>query len=330
VTIPFVAEERHPDNFGWRQRAGAFWLGLLFALADRLPGIARAIRPVVIGPAWFFSRKIRRNTAANGRRILGRDVSARRLRQFGIGVTGCFYDVVCDIGRSSRCGPEALIGRIESVEGLETYRGARAAGKGAVVLTAHMGSFEVGLAALGQYEADIHVVFQRDPFVRFEQLRAALRRRLGVKEAVVDEGWPMWVRLRDALQRDEVVTIQGDRVMPQQKGIKMAVSGGHVMLPPGPFKLALAAGAPIIPIFSIRGTADKIRIFIEPAIQVEDASGGDPVGAAMRAWAGVLEKYVARYPEQWLILEKAFCEEAEEGSPATCHASLEAGTTSSK
>jgi KDO2-lipid IV(A) lauroyltransferase len=300
----------------WRHRAAAFWLGMLFTLADRWPAAARGIRPMVTMPAWFFSRKIRQNTAANGRRILGQAASARALRQFGVGVTGCFYDVVCEIGRSARIGRADLIARIESVEGLDHYQAVRASGSGAVVLTAHMGSFEVGLAALGQYESRLHVVFKRDTSGRFERLRASLRQRLNVCEAPVDEGWPIWVRLRDALLKNEVVAVQGDRVMPGQKGVPVAVLGGHLMLPPGPMKLAMAAGAPIIPIFSIRAKKDKIRIFIEPPIYVE-ANGDDPVRAALEAWAQVLGKYIARYPRQWLMLEKAFCED-EEG----CHLSL--------
>jgi KDO2-lipid IV(A) lauroyltransferase len=295
----------------WRHRAAAFWLAALFRLADHWPGLARGLRPIVAGPAWLFSRKIRQNTAANGRRILGPKTSAAALRRFGMGVTGCFYDVVCDIGRSARSGKGDLIARIASVEGLDHYHAVRAGGGGAVVLTAHMGSFEVGLAALGQYESRLHVVFKRDPFGRFERLRASLRQRLNVCEAAVDEGWPMWVRLRDALCNNEVVAIQGDRVMPGQKGVPVPVLGGHLMLPPGPMKLALAAGAPIIPIFSIRAEGDRIRIFIEPPIQVTYMDGGDPVEAALAAWARVLEKYIAAYPRQWLMLEKAFCEDEE-------------------
>ena len=53
--------------------------------------------------------------------------------------------------------------------------------RGAVLVTAHMGSFEVGLAALRHVEANVHVVFKRDAFGGFESLRSALRARLGVQ-----------------------------------------------------------------------------------------------------------------------------------------------------
>jgi lauroyl/myristoyl acyltransferase len=64
-----------------------------------------------------------------------------------------------------------LAAQIESVEGASTTRRPRAA-KGAIVATAHMGSFEAGAAGLLDREKAMHVVFKarRDP------LRAGARR----------------------------------------------------------------------------------------------------------------------------------------------------------
>jgi len=156
-------------------------------------------------------------------------------------------------------------------------------------------------------------VFKRDPS-RFEQVRSALRRRLGILEAPVDEGWGLWVRLRDALRRDEVVMVQADRVMPGQKGLKVPFLHGHVMLPSGPVKLALASGAPIVPIFSLRGSRGRLRIRIEEPI-LAGPSDASPHPALLRL-AGVLEKYVRAYPEQWLMFQNAFCEDATRAADA--------------
>jgi lauroyl/myristoyl acyltransferase len=98
------------------------------------------------------------------------------------------------------------------------YQEARRNQRGAVIVTAHLGCFELGMAALVEHEKRVHVVFRRDPSPRFDRLRSRLREMLGVREAPVDDGWATWSRLRDALSSDEVVLIQGDRVMPGQKG----------------------------------------------------------------------------------------------------------------
>ena len=42
---------------------------------------------------------------------------------------------------------------------------------------------------------------------------------------------------------DEVVAIQGDRVMPGQKGERLAFFDGHMLFPTGPVRLAIASGS---------------------------------------------------------------------------------------
>lgn len=303
-TIPLTPE---PARDRWqihcRARAAAFWLMVLFRLIAAAPWLTRMAKPLFIRLAFACSRKIRTGTEANARRILGEESTARQRRQFGLRVVGSFYDFVSDIGQSLRATREQLADRIESTEGHDHYRRARDQHKGAVIVTAHMGSFEVGLVALLQAEAHrIHVVFKRDQVGAFERLRTSLRQRLGVSEAPIDDGWPVWMRLREALLNDEVVAIQGDRVMPGQKGVRMPLLGGQTLLPTGPFKLALASGSPVIPIFSIRTATGKVRILIEKAID----PATDGIEQAVRQFVDVLSKYIAAYPDQWLVLDQAF------------------------
>jgi KDO2-lipid IV(A) lauroyltransferase len=303
---PPAADERPAFGARVRAAAAAFWLKLLFLAAQRVPWFARAAKGFFVWFAVRCSRVIRSNTRANARRIFGADAAPQRLDRFTRDVVGSFYDFVCDVGRSLHMTRQELVGRIERVEGREKYTAARALGRGAIILTAHMGSFEAGIAALLGQERRIHVVFKRDSG-RFERIRRTLRHRLGVVEQPVDEGWEVWVRLRDALKANEVVAIQGDRVMPGQKGKRMPMCGGHVLLPTGPVKLATASGAPIIPVFSIRNDAGRIELFVEDAIIV-----GDDVDAALAQMARAIERYVLSYPQQWLVLHRAFCEDVDE------------------
>lgn len=223
-----------------------------------------------------------------------------------------FYSFCCDVCSAGNQSVEDLLDRLDGVEGHERYLAARAAGRGVIITTAHMGSFEVGLAALRQIEPIIHVVFRRDADSAFEQSRSALRQRLGVIEAPVDDGWTIWLRLREALLRNEAVVLQGDRVMPGQKGEPVPFLGGHLMLPTGPAKLALATGAPIVPIFSLRTPGGKVRVMIEPPISADSTNselGDRGDRSALMGWAQVLEKYLKAYPDQWLLLQPALVED---------------------
>jgi KDO2-lipid IV(A) lauroyltransferase len=294
-----------------RRAAAAFWLARFFWLSERVPGLLRRGGPLLCRMAFRASPALSVGPLANARRILGPAAPDRDVRRLAGAVLGHFYLFCLDVGRGGRASAERALDEIDGVDGHDLYLAARAMRKGAIVVTAHMGSFEVGMAALRRHEPRIHVVFRRDSDGEFERQRARLRNRLGIIEAPVDDGWTVWLRLRDALLADEVVVVQGDRVMPGQKGQKVPFLGGHVMLPSGPVKLALASGAPIVPVFTARLPSGKIRLFIEPAIVVTPATQalGEPHSALLQL-AGVLEKYVRAYPEQWLVLQAAWCEDA--------------------
>ena len=137
-------------------RAG---LCVLFWLARHAPGLLGFIKPVAVWLAIRFSSPLRNGTAANGRRILGPSVSSKDLSNFTRDVVGNFFDFVAGIGQSQGMTREQLRGQIETINGRDEYLALRSAGGGAIIVTAHIGSFEVGLAALAEVESQVHVVF---------------------------------------------------------------------------------------------------------------------------------------------------------------------------
>lgn len=305
---PVADPRRHARLERWiRWAAAEWWLNLLFFASRRFPYALQRARPYLAAGAWATSHYFQDNILPNARWLLGKDSTPRQRADLGRAVVANFFAFVCDVGQSVGHSRRRLLERIAGVEGDEKYQAARSAGKGAIVLTAHMGSFEVGMASLLQREQRVHVVFRRDSFGLFERTRSMLRRQLGVIEHCVDDGLATWMRLREALEADEVVLVQGDRVMPGQKGRRVEMLGGQVVLPTGPLRLALATGSPIIPIFSIRQPDGRIQLFIEQPIYVDDAASFETGLEAIRS---VIERYLKRFPDQWLMIHRAWCEDA--------------------
>jgi KDO2-lipid IV(A) lauroyltransferase len=260
--------------------------------------------------AWRFSPMLRDGTIANAGRLLGPSSTECERTVLAKRIVGSFYDFVCEIGVHRGKTGEQLRGLAESVEGEEHYRRARAVRRGAIIVTAHLGSFELGAAMLGATEHRIHVLFKRDHLLSFERLRAEHRASLGVIEAPLDEGWGVWLRLREALLLDEVVMMQGDRTMPGQPGVRVPFLGGHAVLPAGPVKLAMATGAPIVPIFTIRAGNGRFRVVIGESFTVDPAPiRWDAPHPALLRIAQAIEAQVVRHPEQWIMLERVWCED---------------------
>jgi lauroyl/myristoyl acyltransferase len=175
-----------------------------------------------------------------------------------------------------------------------------------------MGAFEVGLAALREWEPKVHVVFKRDSFDGFERIRSRVRAMLGVIEAPIDDGFGSLVQLRDALLANEVVVMQGDRAMPGQRAQVVPFLHGLLRLPLGPVKLAQLTNSPIIPVFLVRGRRGGFHVHLTEPIEVDaNAELIDGVDPALLKIGQAIESFVEKCPQQWLVLNRAFVAGAE-------------------
>lgn len=316
----------------WLRRvSGNFWREFLYFWTSRAPLAVLWTRPFFLWFAYRYSAVLRDGPGHNARRLLGPNASPREVEELRREIIGNAYLNVYELGASLKRSVPETRARIWAIEGREAYLAARQFKRGAVLVTAHFGPFEVGAAALLDLERNISVVFRRDERASFDSIRSRLRAKLGISEIPVDDGWNIWVSLRDALLRDEVVLIMGDRVMPGHRGIKMPFLGGHIRVPTGPVKLARVSGAPLIPIFTIRTATGRLKVIIEEPVFVSpesDAAQGKFAGdsslmaddsrrgslqrgddAALRAIVGALEKQVRDHPAQWMVFYRAWCED---------------------
>lgn len=287
---------------GLLARFEAFWLRVLFWWARHAPWGPRLVRPLFVHGTWAVAGPVRHAVRSNLRHILGPQTSPRQLDRTGRAVIESFYNFVLEVGGAHRQSLEALQQRIASIDGKESYLAARQHKRGAILVTAHFGNFEVGLAAMRQIEPRVHVVFQRDRMTGFERVRADLHQTLGIVETPIDDGMASWLALRDALEADAVVLLQGDRVMPGQKGRAVPFCGGTLMLPVGPAKLALMTGAPLIPVFAVQERGGRVRIKLGQPIHIATT---EDVGPALAAMGQAIEAIVRENPAQWHVLYHA-------------------------
>ena len=305
-SAPTRSETRGPELGTTTPRA----LGPFFWLAARAPGMMRALQVPVTWLIPLIAAGVREQTRRNALRIFGRSLDSVEQRRFTRAVVSSFYEFVVDVGQASGEPTEQLLERIEHVEGEAEYRAIRQAGRGAVLVTAHMGSFEVGLAALMRVERRVHVVYKRDASGPFESMRTELRRRLGIIESPIDDGLATWVALRDALSGGDVIVMQADRAMPGQRSAVVPFLHGHLRLPTGAVRLARLTGSPIVPVFTVRLASGRFAVHLCPAIEPgSTGSISESEDPAVIAIARSVESMVARYPTQWLMLGAAFEED---------------------
>ena len=291
-----------------RQKLAAFWLSVLFWSVAHAPWLARLTIEFWVWAGWFFSPAMRRNTMVNARNVLGAGASRSQVRQLSRSIIRSSFLFVYDVGRHCRMTQQQMRAEVTGVLGQPHYDQARALQRGIIVATAHFGAFEGAVAALRDREQQVHVIFQRDRFSQFDNIRSQLHERLGVTETPIDDGVRSWMRIREALLRDEAVLIQADRVMPGQRGVKLPFFDGHIEFPIGPAKLAMLTGAPIVPVFAVRNADGSLTIEIQPAIEVDASKDDNPLESATIAIARAVERMIRKHPGQWLMLHQPWCE----------------------
>ena len=205
-----------------------------------------------------------------------------------------------------------FIYEIEGREQLEQL----AATRGAIVLTAHMGSYDLGAALFARkFNREIRMVRAPEPdLATVEHLNSTMRRSAegAVKIDYNTQGAMLAFDLLSAVRRGEIVSIQGDRVMAGVGSAEGEMFGHRVRVPSGPFSLALVAQAPIYPLFIARIGFRRYRIIVREPIIVARTSGSrdEELRVAVQTWCAVLETVVAKEWPQWFAFDSPFVQHA--------------------
>ena len=271
--------------------SGIWYFGLS-ALARVLPPtVAYLFGETLATVCFLLSSSRRKNLAANLRVVLG-DPDLPQFTMTALHVMLNFARCVTDVFMIPGLDDKRLRTCV-SITGREHLDRAASRGKGVILVTAHVGSWEMGgvaLAGLGYRITTVAgVQFTRglSPYVK------AMKESRGIDVVSVDGGALAMAR---ALRRGEIVAlhIDGDQYL---GGIEVNFFGRPTVLPRGPAGLAMTTGAAIIPAFAISTARGKIRVCIEDEIGAE---GHDEAGLTARI-AAVVEDCIRRHVDQWCM-----------------------------
>jgi phosphatidylinositol dimannoside acyltransferase len=298
----------------WWQRflvRGVFWRQLLRWAVVNAP---HPIEPMLMGFACVFfffwgpgRRAILRNLAAI---LPGSTLPANLLR------TGRLYwNFAWTISDNVRFKEDRTIPDWE-FSGLRAFEELQSGSEGSIMLTAHMGSYDLG-AQLFSERSRRRVTVVRAPEPDFDthafELRAAERgSSRSVKIDFNTRSSDLTFDLLEALQRGDVVAIQGDRVTPGIGAFRTTLFGKPADVPAGPFALAMATGAPIYPVFVIRMGRRRYRLLSCPPIRCQRTSRDreKDFADAVAAWTSILEQTIRDYWYQWYTFEDLAAKEA--------------------
>jgi KDO2-lipid IV(A) lauroyltransferase len=270
------------------------------SLAHLVPArSAYALAELLSFAQYHSNRSLRRAVVSNLRHVLGAGVSQNTLESAARSVFRTFGRTVVDFLRLPCLTDGDLTARL-TVEGEHVLAAAQAAGRGLVVASAHLGSWEVGGAYLASRGLRVHTVARPHLSPAIDRFFAARRRAKGVTDLATGE--PIG-RLVEILRRGECIALLADRPTPgSERRCGTTFFGDCAALPRGHVTLALRARAPLL-VGVVLHDGPGFRVLWDhvPLDDLPTTAQGVRVGV-MRA-ARLLERYIAAYPTQWQMFE---------------------------
>ncbi len=250
---------------------------------------------------YYFSSRLRRT----GQRNLGLAFPELTTNERRVLLRGCFENLGRLLGVFSQfatADPQTLQSLIEC-EGLEHIDAARESGRGVILFTGHVGAWELSSFALSLFGYPLSFLVRRIDNPKIEKLVDERRERLGNR--TIDKRSAAREMLL-ILQRGGTLGILVDLNTLDREGIFVDFFGIPASTTFMLAKLALRTEAAVLPVFA-PWDRERRRFLLkieEPLTVARSRDHEDDVRRLTQLFTGVVEKYVRRYPDQWLWIHR--------------------------
>jgi lauroyl/myristoyl acyltransferase len=170
-------------------------------------------------------------------------------------------------------------------------------GRGVVIVTGHFGNWDIAAKILHEHGRPINLVMAREVNATTSQYVRAARERAGVRVIYSDTSVLCSLNMISALRRNEIVAIQLDRSLGAVGARLVPFFGAPAPFPSGPFLLARAADAPLIPVFTPRLGRRHYAIRVGNRFSVPRETRA--LDRVMAEVVHLFEDTVRAFPTQW-------------------------------
>lgn len=186
--------------------------------------------------------------------------------------------------------------------GLENLEAALTQGKGAFVLTAHFGNWDLFAAALAFKGYPTNLVTKYLKSEILNQLWLDYRSRVKVNPLYREGSLKEIVR---HLKSNEIMGFVLDQSTKREEGVFVNFFGRPACTIPGLATLAQRLETPVVPGFIIRKKGAYHRIVLEPALPFQRCGTiEETIVHNTQVYTDVIERYIRAYPEHWIWIHR--------------------------
>lgn len=286
-------------NSSWatqRERGSVFSMKLIVrftALFGR-----RATHVLLYPVCLYFMLFVRRSTQASRQylgRLYGRPATWREVFRHYF----CFAVTLLDRGLLLAGLPHRLEVGSQNSDAVRRLAEAR---RGCLLLGAHLGSFDVArMLGEGHRHAEIHMMMYEENAQKLNAAIAGLGGKNRMKVIPIGAVDSL-IRVKDRLDHGEWVGILGDRVVSNDRLIRVPFLGAEAAFPAAPFLAASALKAPVVLFACLYLGANRYKEYFElfaDEIVLSRANRAADLEHWVRRYAARLEYYCRLAPYNW-------------------------------
>ena len=246
--------------------------------------------------AFLVARRERKKTIQHLTLAYGEEKSEKEIRDLAERVFIHFAEVAVDVLRLRKLTRQELEELIDPGEGLSIFKEVLAQGRGAILLTAHFGNWELMGAFVMFSGYPGAVVARKIYYEKFNEVLLDLRERATLRTIYQDAPPKEFLNV---LRQNQILGILADQDVERLDGIFVPFFGRPAYTLTAPVKMALATGAPLVPAFLVKN-GNRYRFLVEKPIYVEmKGSREETIRDYTVRWSRIVEEKIKMYPDQW-------------------------------
>lgn len=175
-------------------------------------------------------------------------------------------------------------------------------GAGGLLISAHIGNFEMAGNMLERLKTDVNIIMFDAEHEKIKNYLDSVTRRKFNVIAIKEDNSHIY-EINKAFREKQMVCIHGDRYVKGSKTMSVEFLGEKASFPTGPFYLAMKFNVPVSFVFAMKDSASHYHFFATPPRfyqqQGIQQKRDQTIQTIIKDYIYVLESTIRKYPSQW-------------------------------
>jgi predicted LPLAT superfamily acyltransferase len=171
--------------------------------------------------------------------------------------------------------------------------------RGGILLSAHIGNWDVAGHLLKRLETRINIVLFDGEHKQIKQYLEGVTGKPNVNIIVIKNDLSHIYQISDAFKNNELVCMHADRFIEGNKTLTSDFLGAKARFPLGPFLLAHKFKVPVSFVFAMKERPLHYHFFASEIKEYHELEKEVAMQKMLKNFAEAMENKVKKYPDQW-------------------------------